>query len=101
MDSKIDAIIDGGNCAVGVESTIIDLTEKPQRLLCPGGVTLEQLRAVLDEVKVDEAIRRLMDNNEKPKASGMKYRYYAPKAPVTVVCGYLRTCRAVYTRACI
>ena len=88
MDGKIDAIIDGGDCAVGLESTIIDLTEKPPRLLRPGGVTLEQLEAVLGEVRVDEAVRRLMDKEEKPKAPGMKYRHYAPKAPVTVVCGY-------------
>jgi len=88
MDGKIDAIIDGGDCAVGLESTIIDLTEKPPRLLRPGGVTLEQLRAVLGEIAVDEAVRRLMSEGEKPKAPGMKYRHYAPRAPVTVVCGY-------------
>ncbi len=88
MDGKIDAIIDGGDCAVGLESTIIDLTEKPPRLLRPGGVTLEQLEAVLGEIRVDKAVWRLMDKGEKPKAPGMKYRHYAPKAPVTVVCGY-------------
>lgn len=87
MDGKIDAIIDGGDCAVGLESTIIDLTVKPPRLLRPGGVTLEQLRDVLGEVKVDETINSLMGNDEKPMAPGMKYRHYAPKAPVTVVCG--------------
>ena len=65
MDGKIDAIVDGGPCAVGVESTIIDLTCTPPRLLRPGGVTLEQLRDALGEVEVDPA----------------------PKAPVTVVAG--------------
>ena len=87
MDGKIDAIVDGGPCAVGVESTIIDLTCKPPRLLRPGGITLEQLRAVLGEVDVDPAVTRLMGAGEKPKAPGMKYRHYAPKAPVTVVTG--------------
>ena len=87
MDGKIDAIIDGGDCAVGLESTIIDLTVKPPRLLRPGGVTLEQLKEVLGEVEVDKAVSSLLGNGEKPKAPGMKYRHYAPKAPVTVVCG--------------
>ena len=87
MDGKIDGIVDGGPCAVGVESTIIDLTLTPPRLLRPGGVTLEQLREALGEVAVDEAVRRLMSEGEQPRAPGMKYRHYAPKAPVTVVMG--------------
>ena len=87
MDGKIDAIIDGGACQVGVESTIIDLTCNPPRVLRPGGVTLEQLQEVLGEVEVDAAVVRLMGAGEQPKAPGMKYRHYAPKAPVTVVAG--------------
>ena len=87
MDGKIDGIVDGGPCAVGVESTIIDLTVTPPRLLRPGGVTLEQLREVLGEVAVDEAVTRLMAAGETPRAPGMKYRHYAPKAPVTIVKG--------------
>ena len=87
MDGKIDAIIDGGACQVGVESTIIDLTCNPPRMLRPGGVTLEQLQEVLGEVEVDAAVVRLMGAGEQPKAPGMKYRHYAPKAPVTVVSG--------------
>ena len=87
MDGKIDGIVDGGPCSVGVESTIIDLTVTPPRLLRPGGVTLEELREVLGEVAVDEAVTRLMAAGEHPRAPGMKYRHYAPKAPVTVVRG--------------
>ena len=87
MDGKIDGIVDGGPCAVGVESTIIDLTEQPPRLLRPGGITLEQLEEVLGEVAVDPAVTRLMGAGEQPRAPGMKYRHYAPKAPVTVVQG--------------
>ena len=87
MDGKIDGILDGGPCSVGVESTILDLTVTPPRLLRPGGVTVEQLRAVLGEVAVDEAVTRLMTAGERPKAPGMKYRHYAPRAPVTVVRG--------------
>ena len=56
MDGRIDAILDGGPCSVGVESTIVDLTCTPPRLLRPGGITLEQLRAALGEVAVDPAV---------------------------------------------
>ena len=87
MNGKIEAIVDGGASMVGLESTIIDLTCTPPRLLRPGGVTLEQLREVLGEVEVDPAVTRLMKDGEQPRAPGMKYRHYAPKAPVTVVTG--------------
>ena len=87
MNGKIDAIMEGGSCNVGVESTIIDLTCTPPRLLRPGGVTLEQLREVLGAVDVDAAVTRILQEGEKPRAPGMKYRHYAPKAPVTVVTG--------------
>ena len=87
MDGRIDAILDGGPCSVGVESTIVDLTCTPPRLLRPGGITLEQLRAALGEVAVDPAVTRLMGAGERPRAPGMTYRHYAPKAPVTVVTG--------------
>ncbi|MEG2119819.1 MAG: L-threonylcarbamoyladenylate synthase, partial [Pseudoflavonifractor sp.] len=87
MDGKIDAILDGGPCTVGVESTIIDLTVTPPRLLRPGGITLEQLQSVLGEVAVDGAVTRLLGADEHPRAPGMKYRHYAPQAPVTVVKG--------------
>ena len=87
MEGKIDAIVDGGPCSVGVESTIVVLTVRPPRLLRPGGVTLEELREALGEVAVDPAVERLMGAGEQPRAPGMKYRHYAPKAPVTVVKG--------------
>ena len=87
MAGKIDAIVDGGRCGVGVESTIVDLTCTPPRLLRPGGLPLEALEEVLGEVAVDAALLRPLGAGEKPKAPGMKYRHYAPKAPVTVVLG--------------
>ena len=96
MDGKIDAVLDGGPCTVGVESTIIDLTCPIPRLLRPGGVTLEQLQDVLGDVAVDEAVTRQMKPGERPRAPGMKYRHYAPKAPVTVVRGDpVRTARYI------
>ena len=87
MDGKIDGIVDGGPCSVGVESTIIDLTVTPPRLLRPGGLPLESLEEVLGTVAVDKAVRQKLADGEQAKAPGMKYRHYAPKAPVTVITG--------------
>ena len=87
MNGKIDGIVDGGPCAVGVESTIIDLTVTPPRLLRPGGLPLEALEEVLGEICVDKAVRQKLADGEQAKAPGMKYRHYAPKAPVTVITG--------------
>lgn len=87
MSGKIDAIFDGGASSVGVESTIIDLTVTPPRLLRPGGLPLEALEEVLGEVAVDKAVTQKLADGERPRAPGMKYRHYAPKAPVTVVTG--------------
>ncbi|MBR4869794.1 MAG: threonylcarbamoyl-AMP synthase, partial [Oscillospiraceae bacterium] len=87
MAGKIPGIVDGGSCAVGVESTIIDLTVTPPHLLRPGGMPLEALEEVLGEIRVDKAVVSLLSEGEKPRAPGMKYRHYAPKAPVTVVTG--------------
>lgn len=101
MDGKIDAIVDGGACRVGVESTIIDLTVTPPRLLRPGGVALEELRAVLGEVTVDPAVTRQAAEGVRPRAPGMKYRHYAPHAPVTVFTGSpAGTAAAIRARAC-
>ncbi len=86
-DGRIDAVIDGGACRVGVESTIIDLTEKPPRLLRPGGVTPEQLRSVLGTVVVDKAVTAQLKPDEVAKAPGMKYRHYAPQCQVVIVAG--------------
>ena len=87
MEGKIDAVVDGGPCQVGVESTILDLTCTPPRLLRPGGLPLEALEEVAGPVAVDKAVTERLKDGEQPKAPGMKYRHYAPKAPVTVVTG--------------
>ncbi len=86
-DGRIDAVIDGGACSVGVESTIVDLTEKPARLLRPGGITPEQLTEVLGELTIDEAVTSQIDPTKVVKAPGMKYRHYAPAASVVIVSG--------------
>lgn len=87
MDSRVDMIIDGGPCEVGVESTIVSVLDGKVRLLRPGRVTLEELREVCGDVEVDDAVVRKMKDNEHPLAPGMKYRHYAPKAPVWAVTG--------------
>ena len=87
VGGKIAGIVDGGACSVGVESTILDLTVTPPRLLRPGGMPLEELESVCGEIELDAAILRQMKEGERPRAPGMKYRHYAPKAPVTVFTG--------------
>ncbi len=87
MDGKIEGVVDGGPCTVGVESTILDLTCDPPRLLRPGGLPLEDLERLIGHIDVDKAVVRPLAAGEQPKAPGMKYRHYAPKAPVTVVTG--------------
>ena len=86
-DGKIDAIVDGGPCRVGVESTIVDLTEERPRLLRPGGITPEQLLAVLGDLVVDKAVTAQIDQDAVVKAPGMKYRHYAPQSEVVIVAG--------------
>ena len=86
-DGKIAAIVDGGPCRVGVESTIVDLTEQRPRLLRPGGITPEQLIAVLGDLVVDKAVTAQIDKDAVVKAPGMKYRHYAPSEPVVIVAG--------------
>ena len=86
-DGKIAAVVDGGSCRVGVESTIVDLTEDRPRLLRPGGITPEQLIDLLGDLVVDKAVTAQIDKDAVVKAPGMKYRHYAPAEPVVIVAG--------------
>jgi len=86
-DGRIDAIIDGGPCRVGVESTIVDLTEERPRLLRPGGITPEQLLQVLGDLVVDKAVTAQIQKDAVVKAPGMKYKHYAPQSEVIIVSG--------------
>ena len=86
-NGRIAAVVDGGPCRVGLESTIIDLTEDPPRLLRPGGITPEQLAEVLGEITVDKAVTAQIDKDAVVKAPGMKYRHYAPECEVIIVSG--------------
>ena len=86
MNGRIEMILDGGDIECGLESTIVDTTSNPPMILRPGFITREMLETVVGEVSVDPTI---MDGNskERPKAPGMRYRHYAPKANMTIVEG--------------
>ena len=88
-NGKIPMIVDGGPCRVGVESTIVDLTEDRPRLLRPGGITPAQLIEVLGDLVVDKAVTAQIDKDEVVKAPGMKYKHYAPSCNVVIVDGDL------------
>lgn len=87
MDGRIDAVLDGGDCGVGLESTVITLASERPRLLRPGGITPEQLRAVLGTVDIDPAVTHQLTEGQKVLSPGMKYKHYAPDAAVTIVKG--------------
>lgn len=85
LHGKISAVIDGGNCEVGLESTVISLAYDKPRLLRPGGITLEQIEAVIGKIEVDKGVVNHIDNNAKVASPGMKYKHYAPKAKVVLI----------------
>lgn len=84
LHGRISGIVDGGPTGVGVESTVLDCTEEIPLILRPGGVTKEQIEAVVGEVHVDKA---LLISGQAPKSPGMKYTHYAPNAPLYIVQG--------------
>ncbi len=85
MDGKIEAVLDGGVCRVGVESTVVTLAGDKPRLLRPGGITLDRLESVLGEVEVDDAVLNKLRDGETAASPGMKYKHYAPKAHVVLI----------------
>ena len=84
LTGRIDMILDGGPVSIGLESTILDMTVTPPMILRPGAITKEMLEACIGEVTVDKAV---IKPNQRPKAPGMKYRHYAPKADLSIVEG--------------
>jgi len=92
LSGRVEGIVDGGDVPIGIESTIIDLSGERPTLLRMGYITREMLEKVIGPVAVDPAIEKESIVNhlnavEHPKAPGMKYRHYAPSAPLTVVSG--------------
>lgn len=86
LGDAIDMIIDGGQVGIGLESTIVDFTEEIPVVLRPGYISLEMLQELLGEVRMDRGLLK-SDSQIRPKAPGMKYRHYAPKADLTIVEG--------------
>lgn len=86
LGGRIDMILDGGPSCIGLESTIVDLTEGAPTILRPGCITKEMLSKVLGEVETDRGLSET-EGGEAPKAPGMKYRHYAPKAELTIITG--------------
>ncbi len=87
LEGKIDYILGGNRSDVGVESTILDLSVDPPCVLRPGGITLEMLKEIDERIYIDPAIMKKSNENIKPKAPGMKYRHYAPKAKIKIING--------------
>lgn len=86
LTGRIDMIVDGGPVQIGVESTILDVTVEPPMILRPGAITKEMMEDVIGEVAVDKTLIK-PDSKIVPKAPGMKYRHYAPKADLTIIEG--------------
>ena len=80
LNGKIPAILDGGDCEIGLESTVLDCTTEIPVILRPGNVSKEQMEAVIGRVEVSAP-----DVQNRPKSPGMKYQHYAPKAPLVVI----------------
>lgn len=90
LSGKIDMIIDGGAVGIGIESTIVDVTSEIPMVLRPGYITMEMLEKVVGKVGIDKAITGPVSPDVKPKAPGMKYKHYAPKAELTMFKGELK-----------
>lgn len=87
LDGKIEAIVDGGESSVGVESTVITLATPVPRLLRPGGITPEQLKSVIGEIEIDPAVVDELPEGAVAASPGMKYKHYSPKAQVYIIKG--------------
>ena len=87
MDGRIEAILDGGDCSVGVESTVITLDTPVPRILRPGIITREEIARVIGHVDVDQAVVAQLKEGEKASSPGMKYKHYAPRATVILLRG--------------
>lgn len=87
LDGKIDAVVMGKDCSVGVESTVVSLVGETPRLLRPGAVTPKKLRLVLGDLVIDDAVLNQLKSGEKASSPGMKYKHYAPKTDAFLVSG--------------
>lgn len=89
MNGRIPLIIDGGASKIGVESTVITFATEIPTVLRPGGVTVEEIRETIGEIKVADAVLHDLKEGETAASPGMKYKHYAPKANITILKGSL------------
>ena len=87
MDGRVDMILDGGESEIGLESTIVKIEGDGLILLRPGGITRDALSLLCDKVTVADAVLHQLAENERPLSPGMKYRHYAPTAPLVLLSG--------------
>ena len=87
MSGRIEMVIDGGSSVIGLESTIVDMTQDVPMVLRPGYITGDMVKELLGDVDYDPAVFGTVVEGLKPKAPGMKYRHYAPKGELTIVKG--------------
>ena len=87
LNGRIPLILDGGDCDVGLESTVADVRYMPVRVLRPGGVTPEMIAEALGEVEVDGSVLRPLKQGEVARSPGMKYKHYAPEGSLTIIKG--------------
>lgn len=87
LDGRVDVILDGGDCEIGLESTIVSINGDELTLLRPGGITYDALCMVCDRVTIADAVTHGLAEGEHPLSPGMKYRHYAPDAPVVLLSG--------------
>ncbi|MBQ9543977.1 MAG: threonylcarbamoyl-AMP synthase [Clostridia bacterium] len=87
LDGRVDLILCGEDSAIGLESTIVLVTNERVKLLRPGFITVPQLESVVGKIEIDKAVTDKLRDGERPLAPGMKYRHYAPQAPVTMIKG--------------
>lgn len=97
MWGKVDCILDGGQCAIGLESTVLLVSKKPT-ILRPGGITREMLQSVIGDVDVAQSVLSPLKDGETVASPGMKYKHYAPEADVIVACGTLMEMAGIIKR---
>lgn len=85
LNGRIDAVVDGGECSVGLESTVITLAEDKPKLLRPGEITVGEIEKVIGKIEVDDAVLNQLKDDKKVSSPGMKYKHYSPKAKVILV----------------
>ena len=98
LDGRVDMILDGGDCEIGLESTIVKIEDDGVILLRPGGITYDALCMICEKVTVADAVTHQLAENERPLSPGMKYRHYAPTAPLVLLTGNEENVLAYWNR---